>query len=166
MTRIGEAGASGFTLLELSIATTIFSMGLSGMALLLLSAIHGTSEAQARTLSHSDASSMAELIMMNSSALNHYVNPPGDVSPSCFESSCTREQMAGTDLSRWQSQLVTDLPAGSGIVCRDSTPHDGAPDDPACDGLGGAVVKVFWVETRRPEENDTGARSAVVSLPW
>ena len=39
------------------------------------------------------------------------------------------------------------LAAGIAIVCHDSTPDDGTPGSPDCDGLGDAfTVKIFWSE--------------------
>src|SRR5690606_21505605 len=47
-------------------------------------------------------------------------------------------------LAVWQ-QAMGALPAGEGQVCLDSTPDDGTPAAPACDGLGSLhAVKVWW----------------------
>ena len=35
------------------------------------------------------------------------------------------EQLASIDLNHWQGELARELPRGSGLVCRDSTPDDG-----------------------------------------
>jgi hypothetical protein len=40
--------------------------------------------------------------------------------------------------------VAADLPGGNGLLCLDGTPEDGAGDDPACDGSGTPVIKVFW----------------------
>jgi len=49
---------SGFSLIELSIATTIFSMGLGSLSLMMLAAIHGTAEARHQTVATMQASSL------------------------------------------------------------------------------------------------------------
>src|SRR5690606_23409236 len=46
-------------------------------------------------------------------------------------------------------QAMAALTAGEGQVCRDSTPDDGTPAAPACDGLGSLhAVKVWWDANR------------------
>jgi len=66
----------------------------------------------------------------------------------------------------WQQYLQEELPAGSGMICRDSTPDDGSPDHPSCDGHGPVVIKIFWKESRHQDADDGGLRRVVSRLPW
>ena len=50
------------------------------------------------------------------------------------------DQLAADDLFDWLAQIQQTLPSGDGAVCIDSTPNDGAPGAPACDGAGNAYA--------------------------
>jgi prepilin-type N-terminal cleavage/methylation domain-containing protein len=132
---------SGFSLIEVIIAAAIFSTGLGGLSLLLLTAVMGTAEASHQTI----ASPGAEPCMV------------GD--------DCSSEQLAYADIDHWLGELARELPRGSGLVCRDSTPDDGHSADPACDGTGNLIVKVFWMELRHQGDEDGGLRRLVARLP-
>jgi type IV pilus assembly protein PilV len=157
---------TGFSLIELSIATAIFSMGLGSLSMMMLAAIHGTAEARHQTVATIQASSLAEMIAMNSDAYGHYINPPGSEMATCEEDFCQAEAMAAGNMIFWQSQLHNELPGGKGLVCRDSSPDDGSSLDPDCDGDGAVVIKVFWEESRHENSEDGGHRRLVSRLPW
>ena len=157
----------GFSLIELSIASAIFSMGLAGVSLMLLTAIMGTAEAGHQTLAANSAGSLAELIALNTDAAGHFVNPQSADEGLCVESfDCSYAVMAAAEVGAWQRELAAGLPNGTGLVCRDSTPDDGYALDDACDGNGGLVVKVFWQEAFRPDVNDDGHRRLVARIPF
>ena len=157
---------TGFSLIELSIATAIFSMGLGSLSMMMLAAIHGTAEARHQTVATIQASSLAEMIAMSSDAYGHYINPPGSEMVLCEEDFCQGEAMAAQNMVFWQSRLHDELPGGEGLVCRDGTPDDGDSQNPSCDGNGAVVIKVFWKEPRHENEDDGGYRRLVSRLPW
>ena len=158
---------SGFSLVEVMLATAIFSMGLSGLSLMFLSAVTGTAEAGHQTLASIRARSLAELISLNTDTATHYVNPLHLADSICFSmAECSRKQILSQELLNWQLELSEELPRGSGLVCRDSSPDDGHAADHACDGEGGLVVKVFWQETQVPDDEDDGLRRQVARLPF
>jgi len=156
----------GFSLVELAVATAVFSMGLGSLSMMMLSAIHGTMEARHRTAAITQATSMAEMIAMQSDAYDHYVNPPGADMLACNEGHCQAAAMAAGNLISWKNQLSRALPGSAGLVCRDSTPDDGTAGNPLCDGEGALVVKVFWIESRHEHAEDGGQRRVVSRLPW
>jgi len=157
---------SGFSLIEVTVAAAIFSMGLASLSLLLLTAVMGTAEAGHQTVASTKASSLAEMIALNSAASGHYVNPVPSLEPACLDGiACIGEQMAVDEMGVWRQALADELPQGNGLVCRDSTPEDGHAADAACDGTGGLVVKVFWLETRHKNDEDGGLRRLVSRLP-
>jgi type IV pilus assembly protein PilV len=120
-------------------------MGLGSLSLMLLLAVQGTTEARLVTTAALQASSLAEMILMNSDAAGHYALPPGNSAMFCgLDQACTPEEMVTWQLEHWRERLAVDLPDGRGLVCRDLTPNDGDIDDAACDGEGGPVIKVFW----------------------
>lgn len=157
---------SGFSLIELSVATAILSMGLSALSMLMLAAIGGTGEAQHRTFAAAQAASLAEMIAMNPDAAGHYANPAPVRPGACLEQMCNAAEMAAENLQFWQSQVLDGLPGGQGLVCFDSTADDGDLSDPACDGAGGLVIKVFWQARLHPEDEATGPQRMVARLPW
>jgi len=157
---------AGFSLIEVMVAAAIFSMGLAGLSLLLLTAVMGTAEAGHQTVASTKASSLAEMIALNSYAAGHYINPLPPDDYSCIDgAACSGGQLAAQDLGVWQQELAAELPRGRGLVCRDSTPDDGHSADAACDGEGGMVVKVFWLESRHLQDEDGGLRRLVARLP-
>ena len=156
---------SGFSLIEVIIAAAIFSTGLGGLSLLLLTAVMGTAEAGHQTIASTRASSLAEMIAMNSAASGHYINPQHQAGPCMVGDECSSGQLASADMNHWLEELARELPMGSGLVCRDSTPDDGHFANPACDGTGNLIVKVFWMEARHQGDEDGGLRRLVTRLP-
>jgi type IV pilus assembly protein PilV len=163
--RVKTPASGGFSLIETLVAMTVFSFGMSGMAALMLSAAGGMSEAEHHGMAHLHAANMAATLQLSPAALEHLANPPQS-SPLCFEdASCTAEDWLIGQYMLWRSQVTLDLPAGAGVVCRDSTPMDGDASAPACDGSGPAVSKVFWEESRHAHDEDGGLRRAVGQIP-
>lgn len=159
------SGSAGFSLIEMLVATTVFSFGMGGMAAMMLSAAGGMSESEHHSLAHLGAASMAATLQLSPTALQHMANPPGSA-PLCFEQDgCTDADWAVARYLLWQSRLATELPGGRGMACRDSTPNDGTAEAPACDNTGPMVTKVFWEDPRRAHEPDGGKRRAVVQVP-
>lgn len=159
-------GCSGFSLIELMVATAIFSVGLGSISMLMLTAIRGTADAGHHTVAAAQANSLAELIIMHSDAAGHYINPAGSDPAACHEILCSDEAMAGGNWGFWQAQLREELPGGRGLVCRDSTPDDGDVDDPSCDGAGELVIKIFWQEPLRGQDDSGGFRRLVSRISW
>ena len=133
----------GFSLIELSMAAAIYSMGLGGVSLMLLLAVQGTATARLDTAAALHAGSLAEAIAMSSDAIGHYLYPleTATCSPGAL---CGEDELAAWNLRSWQARVAADLPHGAGLLCRDSTPADGNALDPACDDGGPPVIKVFW----------------------
>jgi type IV pilus assembly protein PilV len=156
----------GFSFIELSVATAVFSMGLGSLSLMMLAAVQGTAEARHHTVATSQADSMAEMIAMSADAYGHYVFPPDSELVPCDEGSCRGETMATENTAFWQEYLRGELPGGGGLVCRDSTPDDGNLDDPSCDGSGSVVIKVFWEEPRHRNAEGGELRRVISRLPW
>jgi len=140
-----ESGCSGFSLLEVLIASTVFSLGLAGFAALLLTSIIGSAQARREGIAAIAAASLSEQIRMNPVALDRYLNPPEDISAICSgENQCTPEQQADYDFRLWQLELADSIRNARGLVCRDETPRDGVDGDDRCDGTGPPVIKIFW----------------------
>ncbi|HMB60713.1 MAG TPA: type IV pilus modification protein PilV [Xanthomonadales bacterium] len=155
----------GFSLVEVLVAAVIFSFGLGGLSLMLMTAVHGTVEARNRTAAQVQASELAQLIAMSPSTSGHYINPVAAPLEDCFApSSCSEVAWAAGNLARWQFELERNLAQATGLVCLDSTPYDGQGNEPACDGSGDTVVKVFWEEAFHVTEVNGGSRRVVLPL--
>jgi len=157
----------GFSLIELSVATAIYSLGLGSLSLMLLLSVHGTSEARFETTASIQAASLAELILMNSDSAGHYVYPAESGAAACDSADFgSIEEMAAWQLQTWRERLAGELPGGQGLVCRDSTPDDGDAASSDCDDSGAHVIKVFW--TLPGGNSDQGGRQGreVLRLPW
>ena len=155
----------GFSLVEVLIAVVVFSLGLGGLSLMMMTSVRGTLEAGNETVAAMQAAELAELILLNPSLTGHYINP-GQAGSDCLApDSCSGQNWAASNLALWQIELERNLKNATGLVCRDSTPLDGLSGSPACDGSGSAVVKVFWAEQTHPEEADGGMRRSVLPIP-
>ncbi len=136
---------AGFSLIEVLVATTVFSVGLAGLAALLLVSITGAADARREGFVTMAAASLAEQIRLNPIALNQYLNPPDSIPMICMGASlCSPQQQANYDFRLWQIELADAVKSARGLVCHDATPMDGIAGDDRCDGSGPLVIKIFW----------------------
>ncbi len=136
---------AGFSLLEVLVASTVFSLGLAGLAALLLNSISTSAEARRESLATVAAVSLAEQIRLNPSALDRYLNPADTIIAICMGGdTCSPQQQADYDFRLWSLELADTINSASGLVCQDSTPADGINGDARCDGTGPLVIKIFW----------------------
>lgn len=144
-TRHFQHTVSGFSLLEVLVASTVFSLGLAGFAALLLTSIIGSTQARREGIAAVAAASLSEQIRLNPVAVQRYLDPPSNISRICTAASqCTPEQQADYDFKLWQLELADSIQNARGLICRDETPQDGVEGDSHCDGLGPLVIKIFW----------------------
>jgi len=157
---------NGFSLVELTVATAIYSMGLGSLSLMLLLAVQGTSDAGLETIAATQAGSLAEMILLTSDAAGHYAFPPGPGASLCDPAvGCSVQEMAAWQLDTWRRQLAAELPSGQGLVCQDATPNDGDGEYAACSGEGARVIKIFWEQPPGASESDASPARHVLRLP-
>ena len=160
----------GFTLVEVMVAVTIFSIGMLAIASLQISGMRHTRISALRAQAYQEAYSMLEEMRANQLAKANNFNDYMGVDSadqltdqgSCMAdgADCTPSAVAELTLARWLTRLAT-LPEGRGIVCRDITSTRMAA--PAYDVVAGAwdwscnpgpgapiVVRVGWRETNPP----------------
>ncbi len=136
---------SGFSLIEVLIASIVFSLGLAGFSALLLASIISSSDARREGIATVAAASLAEQLRSNPVALDRYLNPPEYVSRICSDGTqCTPGQQADYDFKLWQLELADSIKNARGLICRDGTPQDGVDGDGHCDGSGPLFIKIFW----------------------
>ncbi|MDO9317343.1 MAG: type IV pilus modification protein PilV [Gammaproteobacteria bacterium] len=148
--------AAGATLIEILVALLVVAIGLLGVAGLQTVGLRQLQSASLRTQAGILGGDMLERVLANrqGAVLGAYDGRVADLNPGCESlAGCDASELAGHDTAEWQAALQRFLPAGSGIVCIDSTPHDGTPEATGCDGaaLGSATfhaVKIWWDEDR------------------
>ncbi len=118
----------GFSLLEVLISSALLATALLGLATL---ALRGMEDAAA-----SRDELVAGILLRD---LEGRVAVSG-LAPDQFPAS----GFAQRELTQWQTRVTQALPGGRGLLCLDSTPDDGSPALPACDGAGRPVTKIFW----------------------
>jgi type IV pilus assembly protein PilV len=151
------AAFKGFSLLEVLVASTVFSLGLAGITALLLTNIIASSEARHEGIAMVAATNLAEYIHLNPYAIDSFTNPTDNISHLCMaDSLCTPVQQADYDFKLWRIELADSLYNGLGIVCRDTTPQDGGIDNSECDGGGPLVIKIFWSGRTSSDKTDNG----------
>lgn len=161
----GRTRQAGFSLLEVLVAMLVFAGGAGGLALLLLASVQGTAEAQDHSSAVLHASELAQLIHANPATLGHFIYAT-EALPDCAESlPCTDAEWARSHLQQWQAALRQRLAEAEGVVCRDSSPTDGEVTDLACDGGGGAVVKVVWRQAGRERQSAVTQRFVLPLAP-
>lgn len=167
-----KKSAVGFTLLEVLVAVLVLSFGLLGIAGLLLATVQNNTIAAQRTTATLLAQDMADRIRGNVNASKQikgnvtqavfYLDTVGSsrdcYSPAPNGNCATRQDVAERDMAEWVAQIRNSLPAGEGIVCKDSTPDDGSSFTASgCDGPASEspwVIKIFWVV--RAEDSSLG----------
>ncbi|MBN9287762.1 MAG: type IV pilus modification protein PilV [Gammaproteobacteria bacterium 39-13] len=175
----------GFTLLEVLVAIIVFSIGLLGLAGLQILSLKLSGDSLLRTVAALQANDMVDRMRANVAATSLGITSPynnaagaSNANPACLgmnssgnlvNTSCTPTQMAqhdfyewfanlsGSAATSWRPAIPAALPSGAGVVCIDSTPNDGTPDNPACDNVvvvaGKPIfaIKIWWTERQGPQ---------------
>jgi type IV pilus assembly protein PilV len=169
----------GFTMVEALVTVLIFAIGLLGVIGLQTLALASTSISNQRGDATVLALDMADRMRANLAAVNSGVGTGYDAAVAASNAcravyadavaaaaACTSDQLAADDLYDWHAQIQQSLPSGDGAVCIDSTPNDGVPGAPACDGAGTAyAIKVWWTQQATRNVNATVMRFAMTVRP-
>jgi len=111
---------SGFSMLEVLIAVLVFSLGIIGLAGLLIFAIQSNHVAYLRTQATFLAHNMADRMSANPAGLwnNAYNdnNYPVSASTASCAAGCNPQQLADYDKAQWSTQLSTFLPNAHGSI--------------------------------------------------
>ncbi len=110
----------GFTLLEVLIALLIFSLGLLGMAGLMVLSVKTNQSAFLRTQATFLAQAMMDRMRANTGQIPAYAitYPAAGVDPCAAGAACGPAAIAAHDIAIWSTQLTDSLPnASAAIVC-------------------------------------------------
>lgn len=168
----------GFTILEVLIALLVFSLGLLGMAGLLVISVKTNHSAYLRTQASFMAQSMGDRMRANLPRVwagdydGTYSGTTGDTDPCPSGTACTRENVATRDKSQFETQLGDQLPnASADIAC---TP-DGTVDVSPSEQAGGAPytglchIVISWSEAtlERGQDNTSTSNTPVTeTFAW
>jgi len=135
-------GQAGFTMVEVLVALVVLTIGLLGIAGLLLKSLQSGRTATYRTQAVNLTGDLADRIRMNRTATGAYGTLFGDVDvevPACDTTGgCSDADLAATDLSRWKARLGELLPNGQGQVIVTAPVGIGEPNN--------YVITVRWTE--------------------
>jgi type IV pilus assembly protein PilV len=147
MKRRAQTGAG---LIEALISLFVVSIGFIGFAGLQVNGLVAANESMLRSKAVYLSYQIADRVRANLPGVQagSYDDFEGQVSsPGCITTSCTAAQVAQNDFYEWTTEVAALLPSGAGVICLDSTPDDGTPDAPACDGGGSILsIKLWWSE--------------------
>lgn len=152
----------GFSMLEVLIAITIFSVGLLGLSRLQMVGLSSQHSANIRSTATSLAYDMVDRMRANMAGVNagNYNNIAGSDN-ACHAvhydnthstpNNCTPNQLAQDDVFDWKKTVAGTLVAGEATVCLDST-----PDTDDCDGSNGNyAVRISWRDKPKNEAATT-----------
>lgn len=106
----------GFTLVEVLIAIVILSIGMLGVAKLVMGAVHADDSAYMRGQATQLAYELLDTMRANRpGAQNNYYTQPAAYSD-CNAVACGSQALAQLDLYNWQNEVAVALPSGSGTV--------------------------------------------------
>ncbi len=138
----------GTTLIEVLVSLLILSTGLLGMLGLQTVSLMNIHESHLRSQAAVLSADVIERMHANAQgvAVGSYTAESAQLSDACLSGTgCSSTALAMHDIAEWRAALIAGLPDGAGVICRDSSPEDGTPSLPACDGLGeDYAVKVWW----------------------
>lgn len=152
MHAVNAHATQGMSLVECLVALLVLSIGLMGVARLMLEGMRNGQLALFRTQAVNLVSDMAERIRANPGAAGAYDcasyagGPfehgcaPADAVPG---GACTSAELAEDDLARWQQSARTALPLVADDVCAANVMYT-APDAP--DQTGRFRISVSWHE--------------------
>lgn len=148
MNKRHRSNSHGIALIEVLISLLLVSIGFIALAGLQANGIRANYRAYNWTQVSHRAYEMADRMRANAmgvtaGAYDSLTTVPAD--PSCIATGCTPLQLAQTDYLQFLNATIAQLPLGNAVVCLDSTPNDGTPAAPQCDGSGLIyAIKIWW----------------------
>ncbi|GMU42671.1 MAG: type IV pilus modification protein PilV [Xanthomonadales bacterium] len=142
----------GFTLIEVMVALLIFSVGLMGMAGLMVLSVKTNQSAYLRTQASFLAQSMADRIMVNRALVTSYVgtynaSTAAASDPCTSGATCSPAQMVLRDQALWSQQMVAFLPNPTARVACNGAVLGNAAQAGASPFNGLCTLTIEWDES-------------------
>jgi len=153
----------GFTILEVLIALLVFSLGLLGMAGLLVISVKTNHSAYLRTQASFLAQSMGDRMRANTPRVwagdydGTYTGTTGDTDPCPAGAACTRQNVATRDKAQWEIQLGDQLPNATAVIdCAPDATVDVTPAEQAAGApyTGICRIVISWSEASLDRSQD------------
>lgn len=153
----------GVSLIEVLVAVMIFSIGLVGLAGLLIMATHSNQAAYLRTQVVYLAHNMADRMSANPAAVwdgsynsNSYPTATSVTTTCTVAASCTPDSLAAHDQQMWSTQLATFLPSAKASIQCDNGSAGFTPSSSQY-GMrppygGNCIMKIIWSERRAGDQ--------------
>lgn len=149
----------GFTLLEVLIAVLVFSLGLLGVAALMVLSVRTNHSAYLRTQASFLAQSMADRIRSNVGWTKDY-NGDYDESTAgigtCTSSTCSPSALVARDKQIWSQQLVDFLPNRSASINCVGTQLGAGVQRGTAPFNGLCTMVITWTEANLARDRDAG----------
>jgi len=154
----------GFTLLEVLIALLIFSLGMLGLAGLMVVSVKTNNSAYLRTQASFLAQSMADRMRANTSVINSYNNTydASSAGPSTC-SACTPAQIVTRDRAIWSQQLVDSLPNPTATIACNGNVIPASSGAGTYDGL--CQFTIVWTEADL-SQSSSSAPPSTQTFAW
>lgn len=164
----------GVSLIEVLVAVMIFSIGLVGLAGLLIMATRSNQAAYLRTqvvyLAHNMADRMSAnpMAVWDGSYNNNYPTATSVTTNCDASSSCTPDDLATHDMQMWSTQLATFLPSAKATIKCDSGSAGFTPSS-AQFGMrppygGNCIMTINWSERLAGDQQHSYATTQ--SFTW
>ncbi len=142
---------AGFTLLEVLVTVVILSLGMLGVAGVLLLVHKNNASSYMEQQAVQEAYDILDRMRANRSAAIHRkydATPPTSAPTNCSSGTCSPAQMASYDLWQWNSTLTSSLPAASASIYTSNLP----------------VVPVAPASASAPAQSSTVVQNAQVTV--
>lgn len=158
----------GFSLLEVLIALVVFSLGLLGLAGMMVLSVKANHTAYLRTQASFLAQSMADRMRTNVGWVTSYAGDYGSdatfTNPCTDGAACTPENLVKRDQAVWNRQLLDSLPAAKASIACDGTRLGGAIHRGTAPFPGLCTFTITWTEASLDRAADGDA--ATQTFAW
>ena len=158
----------GFSLLEVLIALVVFSLGLLGLAGMMVLSVKANHTAYLRTQASFVAQSMADRMRTNVGQIKSYEGNYGGeatfTNPCTDTTACTPENLVKRDQAVWNQQLLDSLPAATASIACDGNSLGGAIHRGTAPFDGLCTFTITWTEASLDRAATGGA--ATQTFAW
>ncbi|MEO6688557.1 MAG: type IV pilus modification protein PilV [Dokdonella sp.] len=158
--------ARGFSLLEVLIALLIFSLGLMGLAGLMVVSVRTNQSAFLRTQASFLAQSLADRMRANTGKINSYIGTYDSSSANaayvCSSGICTPDLLVERDKALWSALMVSSLPNPTAIMACNGVTLGGSAQSGSAPYSGLCTLTMTWTEAKldRSSNVSTGDSNA------